>query len=191
MKKDIYCIVVLEARSLKLRCPQGPGEGGSSCPAGPRVPGFAAPHSRLCLVCLRFQSPLSLSERQPLALGPPSSGLTSAPETLFSNKVRFRCGGEVSSQDTRCLGRSPKCPALSANTSHTQGFPLLCPGWSPACSPRAGKPPHTQSLAPCPRPGYFCPGEAPLLTPSNAAFSSPRLQLVLPVCPSPWLPHAQ
>lgn len=95
----------------------GPWGGGLQPPCGP-VPGFAAPHSRLCLVCLCFQSPLSLSERQLSALGPPSSGLTSAPETLFSNKVRFRCGR------TQCPGRSPKCPALSANTSHLWGFPL-------------------------------------------------------------------
>lgn len=87
--------------------PPRPWGGGLQPPCRPPCP-------RVCSSSLTtpprvppLPEPPSLSEHQPSALGPPSSGLTSAPETLFSNKVRFRCRVRgVSSQDTRCHGAS-------------------------------------------------------------------------------------
>lgn len=68
MKKDIYCIVVLEARQLEAEVSLWAlGRGLSQRSCGPLSPGFAA-HSRLPRGASASRAPL-LSERQLSALG--------------------------------------------------------------------------------------------------------------------------
>ena len=157
MKRDIYCIIVLEARSLKLRCAQGPGEGGLQPPCGPPCPRVCSSSLTTLPRVPPLPEPPSLSEHQPSALGPPSSGLTSAPETLFSNKVRFRC---------RVRGSHPRtCGAMALPQMPCS----VCQHQS-----RVGLPPSLSWVEPCllPKSWETISHTVPCLLPSPRVFLS-------------------
>lgn len=184
MKKDIYCIVVLEASSLELRCPQGPGEGAlQPASAGPCPPGLQLLTRDSASCASASRAPLS--ERQLSALGPPSSGLTSAPETLFSNKVRFRRAGAVSSQDTVSRASSPN--ALPVCQHQSRGLP---PSFSVVLARALPVPPepgndHFRG------PSLSCLAQGISVKPPLPEHLQTPHSNRSPVCPSPWLPHAQ